>query len=100
MRTKFHNVINETESISTNVTANKLSPLLLSFSSPFLLRPVLPTACLPSPIAKQLRVFSAWPLTAVRQRLASVGALESSIATPAKFEEVHFGAEKLNIFRK
>ena len=41
-----------------NVTAlqeaNELSPLLLSFSSPFLLRPVSPPACLRSLIAKQL----------------------------------------------
>ena len=56
--TKFHNLVKDTETISTNVTAlqeaNKQSPLLLSFSSPFLLRPVSPPACLPSPIAKQL----------------------------------------------
>ena len=56
--TKFHNLVKDTETISTNVTAlqeaNKLSPLLLSFSSPFLLRPVSPPACLLSPIVKQL----------------------------------------------
>ena len=56
--TKFHNLVKDTETISTNVTAlqeaNKLSPLLLSFSSSFLLRPVSPPACLLSPIVKQL----------------------------------------------
>ena len=56
--TKFHNLVKDTETISTNVTAlqeaNKLSPLLLSFSSPSLLRPVSPPACLLSPIVKQL----------------------------------------------
>ena len=51
-------MVKETETILMNVTAlqdtNKLSPLLLSFSSPFLLHPVSPPACLLSPIAKQL----------------------------------------------
>ena len=55
--TKFHNLIKETKTILTNVTAlqetNKLI-LLLCFSSLFLLRPLSPPACLSSPIAKQL----------------------------------------------
>ena len=50
--TKFHNLVKETKTILTNVTAlqetNKLILLLLSFSS------LSPPACLSSPIAKQL----------------------------------------------
>ena len=56
--TKFHNLVKETKTILTNVTAlqetNKLILLFLSFSSLFLLRPLSPPACLSSPIAKQL----------------------------------------------